>query len=135
FAPAGDLAAMAPTPPPAPAQIPLPIQPQMQQALMLAQAAQAQPVERQYELIHAYVECTRLSSKFTTSRRYRLFAGVPAQPVIQEDILAQGWSHSSAPSQVPASQPHSTSPAGAQEGGEAQPGTTEQPIQPASGTT
>jgi len=129
FHPPGDLAAMAPQPTGAPTQLPLPGNPQAQQMFMLAQAAQAAPVEKQYELVHAYVETTRLSSKFTTSRRFRLFAGNPVQPMIQEDILTQGWSHSSAPAQVPESQPHSSSPEGAPAGGDVPQGMTEQQSQ------
>jgi hypothetical protein len=113
FAPPGDLAAMTPTPAGAPAQLPQTGNPQMQQMMLLAQAAQAAPIEKQYELVHAFIESKRLSSKFTTSRRYRLFAGVPAQPVIQEDILGQAWTHSSAPALATESQPRLTSPEGA----------------------
>ncbi len=109
FAPAGDLAAQTPPAPSVPVQMPLPGNPQMQQLAMLAQAAQTAPVQKEYELLHAIVESARLSSSFTTYRRYRLFAGVPAQPVIQEDILKQGWNHSSAPTAESGSQPRSSS--------------------------
>jgi len=114
FFPAGDLAALATPPPTSPTQMPLPGNPQMQMQMMMAAAQQAPPVEREYDLIHAMVESARLTSKFTTHRRYRMFTGVPAQPVIQEDILAQGWTHSQVPAAAPESQQHSTSPEGAQ---------------------
>jgi hypothetical protein len=118
------LAALATPPPNAPTQMPLPGNPQMQMQMLMAAAQQAPPVEREYDLNHAMVESARLSSKFTTHRRYRMFTGVPAQPVIQEDILAQGWTHSQVPVAAPESQQHSTSPEGAQEGGDAQQDTT-----------
>jgi len=135
FAPAGDLAALAAMPPAAPVQMPLPGNPQMQQMVMMAQAAQTAPVEKEYDLVHAMIESSRLSSKFTTHRRYRMFTGVPAQPVIQEDVLTQGWSHSPVPAGAPESQPHSTSPEGAQVGAGAQPDTTGPQIPPPLGTT
>jgi hypothetical protein len=131
FFPAGDLAAQATPPANAPAQMPLPGNPQMQMQMMMAAAQQAPPVEKEYHLVHAMVESARLTSKFTTHRRYRMFTGVPAQPVIQEDILAQGWTHSQVPAVAPESQPGSSSPAGAQEDGGAQPGTTAPQTQPA----
>ena len=116
FFPAGDLAAQATPPPTSPTQMPLPGNPQMQMQMLMAAAQQAPPVEKEYDLIHAMVECARLSSKFTTHRRYRMFTGVPAQPVIQEDILTQGWTHSQVPMAAPESPLHSTSPEGAQGG-------------------
>lgn len=51
--------------------------------------------EKKYEVLHAIVESTQLSCKFTTLRRYRLFRFITQQGVqsmIQEDILQQGWS-------------------------------------------
>ncbi len=113
FFPAGDLAALATPPSTSPTQLPLPGNPQMQMQMMVAAAQQAPPVEKEYDLIHAMVESARLTSKFTTHRRYRMFTGVPAQPVIQEDILTQGWTHSRVPAAAPESQPRSTSPEGA----------------------
>lgn len=137
FAPAGDLAALAAAavpPPVPPAQVPLPGNPpQLQQMMMMAQAAQAPPVEKDYHLVHAMIESSRLSSKFTTHRRYRLFTGVPAQPVIQEDILAQGWSHSPVPAAAPESQPRSTSPEGVGADGDGQRDNKARPTLPAPG--
>lgn len=123
FNPPGDLAALAGAPAVPPAQLPLPGNPQMPMVLM-AQAAQAPPVEVEYHLVHAMIESSRLSSTFTTHRRYRMFTGIPAQPVIQEDLLAQGWSHSPVPPTAPESQQHSTSPADAQADAGAPPDTT-----------
>jgi hypothetical protein len=135
FFPAGDLAAMGTPPPPAGTQMPLPVNQPMQLQALMAAAQQAPPVEREYDLIHAMVESARLSSKFTTHRRYRMFTGVPAQPVIQEDILTQGWTHSTAPAAAPESQPNSSSPEGAQAVADSQQGTTGPETQPAPGTT
>ncbi len=118
FFPAGDLAAQASPPPAPPSQMPLPGNPQLQ--MMMAASQAAPPVEKEYHLIHAMVESSRLTSKFTTHRRYRMFTGIPAQPVIQEDILAQGWTHFRVPEGAPESQQDSTSPEDAQVGGEAQ---------------
>jgi hypothetical protein len=135
FNPPGDLAALAGAAPGIPAQMPLPGNQQMQM-MMLAQAAgQAPPVEKEYNLVHAIVESARMSSTFTTRRRYRMFSGIPAQPVIQEDILAQEWTHSLVPPEEPESQPHSTSPEGVQADAAAQPGAREPQSPPHSGTT
>lgn len=133
FFPAGDLAAMA-APTAVPAQMPLPVNPQLPMQMLMAAGQQAPPVEREYNLLHAMVESPRLTNKFTTQRRYRMFTGVPAQPVIQEDILAQGWTHSPAPAAAPESQPRSTSPEDAQPVAGAQQGSPAQPSQPAPGT-
>jgi hypothetical protein len=134
FFPAGDLASSA-TPPPSGTQMPLPGNQPMQLQALIAAAQQAPPVEREYTLTHAMVESARLSSKFTTRRRYRMFTGVPAQPVIQEDILAQGWTSSVVPAAISESQPESTSPGGAQADAGAQQGTTAPATPPAQGTT
>jgi hypothetical protein len=56
------------------------------------------PPQEEYELVHVMVESARLSSKLTTRRRFTLLAGPqPGGQVLQEEILGQGWSHSSAP--------------------------------------
>ncbi len=77
FNPAGDLAqALTPTPTPQPTSLP----------------------QKEYELLHAMVESTRLSSKMTTKRRFTLLGfQQPGQPAIREDILSQGWNHSQVP--------------------------------------
>jgi len=55
------------------------------------------PAQKEYELLHAVIESSPLLSKYTTRRRYTLIQGAqPGQQAIREDILAQGWSHSSA---------------------------------------
>lgn len=56
------------------------------------------PLRKEYDLLHAYIECTRLSSKYRTKRRYELIQ-MPqvGQQAIKEEILSQGWSHSRAP--------------------------------------
>jgi len=93
------------------------------------------PLQREYDLVHAMVESTRLSSKHTTHRRYTLFAGMPGQQAIQEDILAQGWTHSSVPAPVPQSPQHSTSSGGAPADATASPGSTGTQNQSGQGTT
>jgi len=62
------------------------------------------PLRKEYELLHAYIESTRLCSKYVTKRRYELIqvgqiGQMPqmGQQAIKEDILSQGWSHSRAP--------------------------------------
>jgi hypothetical protein len=60
-------------------------------------ASGATPPQREYELLYAVVESARLSSKHTTRRRFTLLALAPGQQVIQDETLAQGWSHSPAP--------------------------------------
>lgn len=58
------------------------------------------PLEEEFTLTHAMVESDRCSSRHTTKRRYTALAPNVAQPgqvAIREDLLAQGWSHSSVP--------------------------------------
>ena len=72
FNPAGDLAAVVPQ--------------------------QGQVPQREYTLVHAMIETTRLSSRHTTKRRYALTQGpMPGQQMLREDVLSQGWSHSTIP--------------------------------------
>ena len=74
FNPAGDLAALA----------------------LQVGAGQAPHVE--YRLIHAMVESDRLSSQHTTRRRFEVIPMAQmGQQAIREDILSQGWIHSSVP--------------------------------------
>jgi hypothetical protein len=57
------------------------------------------PAKVEYDLLHAVVESERLSSKNTSRRRFTVIPlGPPGQEAIREEILAQGWSHSPAPS-------------------------------------
>ena len=93
------------------------------------------PVRREYDLVHAMIESTRLSSKHTTHRRYTQFIGLPGQQAIQEDILRQGWTHSSVPAPVSESPQHSTSPEGAQADASSSPGKKESQTQPGPETT
>lgn len=87
FHPPGDLAAMpAPKPPavnpmgmPMPMPMGMPVPP---------------PRVKEYEIVHAAVESTALASQFKTKRRYELLEVGPGQKMINEDVLAQGWSHS-----------------------------------------
>jgi hypothetical protein len=64
-------------------------------------AAPPTPAQKDYVLLHAAIESVRLSSVHTTRRRYTAISlgptPVPGQQAIQEEILAQGWSHSPAP--------------------------------------
>jgi hypothetical protein len=61
-------------------------------------AGSTPPQPKEYTLLHALIESPRLCSKHTTHRRFTLIPlAQPGQQVIQEEILAQGWSHSSVP--------------------------------------
>jgi hypothetical protein len=47
------------------------------------------------ELLHAWVESPRLSSRYVTRRKYtKLPVMQPGQLAMQEEILSQGWNHS-----------------------------------------
>ncbi len=62
----------------------------------LAQVApSAGPAQKEYTLLHAMIESSRLTSAFTTKRRYSMLPAAPGQIAIREDILSQGWTHSS----------------------------------------
>jgi len=134
FNPAGDLAALLPTAPsaqPTP-QLQIPGMP----AGIQIQGQQPPPqIQREYDLVHAMVESTRLSSKHGTHRRYRMTIPMPGQQAIHEDILAQGWTHSLVQATGSESPQHSTSPAGAPSGADVQQDTTGQQSQPAPETT
>ena len=61
-------------------------------------AAPQLPPDKKYKLLHSLVESTRLSSAFHTERNYTLIQGAQVgQQAIQEEILSQGWSHSTVP--------------------------------------
>lgn len=93
FNPAGDLAAIrTASPPVVPATSGGP------------PPAPPRPPTKQYDLLHAIVESPRLSSQFVTVRRYEELAlppTIPMQPAgqaaIREDLLLQGWRHSTVP--------------------------------------
>ncbi|OGO39436.1 MAG: hypothetical protein A2Z03_03920 [Chloroflexi bacterium RBG_16_56_8] len=77
------------------AQIP----PQMQMALLQMQAQQQQQqslVSFETQLLHAMVESAPLASRHITKRRWGEII-IPGQPLpqIKEDVLFQGWTHSS----------------------------------------
>jgi hypothetical protein len=57
----------------------------------------AQEAIKEYTLVHAMIESEGLSSVHTTRRRYTVRIIQPGKKVIEEDILTQGWSHSSVP--------------------------------------
>lgn len=59
------------------------------------QELQLTPTEKSYELCHAMIESLNLSSKMTTTRRYKL-TQAPVQFSIHEDVQGQGWIHSPA---------------------------------------
>jgi len=64
----------------------------------LASLPPGQPAQREYDLLYAVVEDTKLSSRYISKRRYSsLPAAQPGQAAIREDILSQGWSHSPVP--------------------------------------
>jgi len=64
----------------------------------LAAMPSGTPLLQEYELVHAMVESSRLSSRHTTRRRYMLMQ-IPqvGQQAIREEVLSQGWSHSPVP--------------------------------------
>lgn len=76
---------------------------------------------KEYNLLHAIIESPRLSSKHTTRRRYKLLPlHQLGQSAIQEEILAQAWSHSPAPSAgSPNPELQGTSPGETPDGGQA----------------
>lgn len=50
--------------------------------------------EETYDLVHVMIESAPRSSKQSTRRRFSMFKLQPGQVVIEEDVLAQGWTHS-----------------------------------------
>jgi Serine dehydrogenase proteinase len=75
---------------------------------------------REYDLVHAIIESERLLSTFATRHRFTIISGLQqvieggpvylaGQPSIRDDVLTQGWTHSSVPPaqnpQAPASSP------------------------------
>jgi hypothetical protein len=54
---------------------------------------QAAVPEKEYDLLHVMIESKRLSSRFTSKRRFRLHSSQPGQVMIEDEILAQGWNH------------------------------------------
>lgn len=63
-------------------------------------AQPGQPITQEVTLQHAIIESTKKSSVYETKRRYVQLPIQPGQVAIQEDLLSQGWRHSTAP--VPA---------------------------------
>lgn len=70
-----------------------------------APPAMGTPILYETEIIHAVIESGALSSQHVTRRRFARY-NIPivpgispqqAQPIIQEEILSQGWNHSEAP--------------------------------------
>ncbi len=71
----------------------------------LTASAQAQgqtpPSYVEHELLHVMIESPRLSSRYLTTHRYQQLTimtqqGIP-QVGFRDDVLLQGWHHSSAP--------------------------------------
>lgn len=60
------------------------------------------PVHQDYDLLMTVVESECLSSRFMVKKRVSLLIPQPAQRVLWEDVLAQGWVHTPNP---PASNP------------------------------
>lgn len=55
------------------------------------------PSETVHKLAHAFVESEAMSSRYMTERRYLLVGlGQNLEPLIREDVIAQGWDHSRA---------------------------------------
>jgi hypothetical protein len=105
FNPPGDLAAM----PPPGAIPPTGITPPAGIALQpgIIPSPGTTPQQKEYCLLHAMVESAQLSSRHTTRRRFTLVQIGP-QKAVQEDILSQGWSHSSVPEEGSQHQPSPT---------------------------
>jgi hypothetical protein len=99
FSPQGDIAALPdPAPPGSPGGPP-------------------PPKEVRYDFLHATVESADWSSVFRSERRYREVRGLPpGQMALQEDILKQGWRHSSLAQMPVQPQSLSSSPADTQSG-------------------
>jgi hypothetical protein len=54
------------------------------------------------EINSAYVECGALSSKHSVRRRFVVVGqGATYEPIIRQEVLAQGWDHQSAPTPAP----------------------------------
>ncbi len=68
-------------------------------------AQPGQPVTQSVTLLHAIIESSQRSSAYETNRRYTQLPIQPGQIAIQEDLLSQGWRHSTAP--APATPPPS----------------------------
>jgi hypothetical protein len=63
-------------------------------AVLPAPPAGSMP-QKEYDLLYAMIESTKLSSRFTSKRRYTILPAMqPGQPAVREDVLSQGWSHS-----------------------------------------
>lgn len=63
-----------------------------------AMIGQSGPLQKEYQLLHAIIESTRLSSAFRTNRRYMFIQGAQVgQAALREDMISQGWSHSPVP--------------------------------------
>lgn len=74
-------------------------------------------VEKEYTLTHAMIESVALSSRYVSQRRYRMarFVAPPnplQQAAIQEEVVAQAWSHSAAAEGGTPMPPSPTGPAG-----------------------
>lgn len=53
--------------------------------------------QKEYDLLYAMIETTKLSSRFTSKRRYTSLPGMqPGQAAAKEEVLSQGWTHSQA---------------------------------------
>jgi hypothetical protein len=59
------------------------------------------PVSKDYDLLMAVIECTALSSNYIIRKKESLLEPQPNQRVFQEEVLAQGWSHTPAPPEAP----------------------------------
>jgi hypothetical protein len=55
------------------------------------------PPQKEYELLYDMVESGRLSSRRVLRKRYTLIQTPAGQRGLQEDVVAQGWTHAPAP--------------------------------------
>jgi hypothetical protein len=97
-----------------------------EQCAQIGIAPNGQPIRLpriETDTVHAMVESGRLSSRHSSRHRYTLFpTPAPHEKIIGDDVLAQGWSHSSARTEPESAAPSDQSPAGVQVGGKARPG-------------
>jgi hypothetical protein len=67
------------------------------------------PKTKEFELLHASVESARYESRYATRRRATLVQIQLGQKVLVDEVLSQGWTHSSVAAEPIADQPSSSS--------------------------
>ncbi len=72
------------------------------------------PRSKEFELLHAAIESSRYESRFVTRRRVTLVQVQPGQQALSDEVLSQGWTHSSVAAEPTGDQQSSSEPQGAQ---------------------